>query len=458
MSVTQDTAEAVPHVDLDVERAVLGSCLLSWSAAARDVTQAVAPEDFYRAGHAAIWRAIRAVDAAGGSPDPVSVCAWLRAHEALAAAGGGVYVALLIDGLPRQTAASIGWHVAQLQGLARGRRIMAEAQRLQAMAREADAVADGAIADQVGVLAGLLEGGPHAGRVLDAAAQIAALHADASRDASQAVPLGLPGIDSIIAGVRPGEVLGLMARPGIGKTLVLSQAMTQLAEHGRPVLGFSLEMPAAQIVARCVGMHYHLRPKAVYDGAREGRFSGWATTMHALRIDGTPGLSVADMDRIVAREPVPPQAVLIDHLGLVGGDRKLSTYDRTSMQAREIKELAKRRNVAVVLAIQVSREAGGHHGEKRLGLGSARDSGVVEEAMDYLVGVRRFDRVPTLPADERTRIKDILFASVAKNRHGDVPDREWAYYIAPDGLRLVEQDECAPPTITDDASFGGRRR
>src|SRR4051812_25422520 len=133
---------------------------------------------------------------------------------------------------------------------------------------------------------------------------------------------------------------------------------------------------------------------------------------------------------------VPIRMVTVDHLGLVGGDRKMNTYDRVSTQARELKELAKRFNVSVLLAVQVNREAGGD-GSKELGLGSARDSGVVEEAMDYLVAMRRLDRSQTLSQFEREKYRDVLFAKVVKNRHGS-PDTEIAIRIDPRTLQLSE--------------------
>lgn len=297
--------------------------------------------------------------------------------------------------------------------------------------------------------------------MLGPAEQWAALVQEATRDTSRTVPLALAPADAVIGGgVRPGEVCGLMARPGIGKTLGLAQAATALASTGRGVLFFSLEMPGPQITARCVGMRFRQRPAQVWDHARDQRAAAeWATAAPGMRMCDASGLSVADMDGIVAAEPARPDLVVIDHLGLIGGDAKLSTYDRTSKQAREIKDLAKRRNVAVLLAIQVSREAGGVYGEKRLGLGSARDSGVIEEAVDYLLGIRRFDRVPTLNPGDRERLRDVLFLSVSKNRHGNVPDVEWPFAISPNGLNLIELEDCRPPDILDTgATFGGRRR
>jgi replicative DNA helicase len=155
---------------------------------------------------------------------------------------------------------------------------------------------------------------------------------------------------------------------------------------------------------------------------------------------------------------VPLRLVTVDHLGLIGGDRRMSTYDRVSTQARELKELAKRFSVAVHVAIQVNREAGGD-GSKELGLGAARDSGVIEEALDYLVAMRRLDRSQTLSAVERERYRDVLFCKVVKNRHG-APDREIAIRIDPVALSLREDSTVQ---VTDDdlsriAASAGRRR
>jgi replicative DNA helicase len=155
---------------------------------------------------------------------------------------------------------------------------------------------------------------------------------------------------------------------------------------------------------------------------------------------------------------VPIRLVTVDHLGLIGGDRKLTTYDRVSTQARELKELAKRFECSVVLAIQVNREAGGD-GSKELGLGAARDSGVVEEAVDYLVAMRRLDRSQTLGQAERERYRDVLFAKVVKNRHGS-PDTEVAIRI--NDLTLELREDPALRIADDDlgriAAMASRRR
>jgi replicative DNA helicase len=186
--------------------------------------------------------------------------------------------------------------------------------------------------------------------------------------------LGFPTLDGILEGIRPGEVFGLMARPGIGKTLVLGAITARVAEEAFGHVFFSLEMPAAQIVERLARAHYGLSRGYFRDRLAGGVLDS-GLLHHELPTAGdcrcAPGLSVSQMARSSGRSSpracgIPIRLVTVDHLGLIGGDRKMSTYDRVSTQARELKELAKRFNASVLLAVQVNRESGGD-GSKELG-------------------------------------------------------------------------------------------
>lgn len=314
----------------------------------------------------------------------------------------------------------------------------------------------------------LLESATNACPWLDVDAQWRAMEAE-DREAvtGRRVYLGLPRIDETISGVRRAEVLGVMGRPGIGKTLILAHvAQGQAESTPSGHVFFSLEMPAAQIVARLQQRVFHLGRHGRDDAAKAGTLNRerYRELFGSLFLVDTPGLSVGQMEGILRQIAAGPcrdhgiGLVTIDHLGLIGGDRKLTTYDRVSVQAREIKELAKRFQCAVVVAVQVNREAGGD-GSRELSLGSARDSGVVEEAMDYLVGLRRLDRSVTLPSLEREKYRDLIFAKVIKNRHGDIDTRETAYRLFPVGLCVEEQAHihAEENDIARIAAIGSRR-
>jgi hypothetical protein len=88
------------------------------------------------------------------------------------------------------------------------------------------------------------------------------------------------------------------------------------------------------------------------------------------------------------------------------------------------------------VAIQVNREQGGD-GSRELTLGAARDSGVVEEAVDYLVALRRLDRCRDAAQDVREKYRDVIFLRVLKNRHGVLGD-EIAIRLNGEDLTLQE--------------------
>lgn len=436
-------------VDLETERLALGH-MLGFNAYPLYELAGFQREQLYRAEHATIFDAICALSDAGVEADLVSTAQHLRAcgkfHEQEIQAA---YFAQLIDGVPKPSPPQIARVVSRLMELAAGRKVWYAAQRVQGRLMEPDAVADGALTSHLDTIQAILE--QHRGRGaawLDVEAQVIARQREIeSAHTGARTFFGLPALDEVIGGVRAGEVCGLMGRPGIGKTIFLS-AIARSASESAGHIFFSLEMPASQIVGRLRQMLYNLGRFELEDQERAGQIDDakYLRAFNNLVIVDTPSLSVAEMSRLVRQIANGPlkhtsvNLVTIDHLGLIGGDRALSTYDRVSVQAREVKELAKRMDCAVMLAVQVNRDAGGD-GSKELGLGSARDSGVVEEAMDYLIGIRRLDRSLTLSTLERERYRDVIFAKVIKNRHGDPGINEIAYRMYPIGLALQEDTE-----------------
>jgi replicative DNA helicase len=453
MTTAAQMPDVRPHVNLQLEQQALGQILAYRDGWDLYTGAGLDGADLFRVAHRHEWTAMAAVAAAGVTPDIVTVGLELRRAGLLDEVGAG-YHASLIDSVPRPSAEAAAFVAGELARLAtlRAAASAIEGGNLSALGALVDTAQTRATSSR---------------RVYDAAGQLDAIRVDADRDRAGRLWLGFPTLDDILGGLRAGEVLGWMARPGIGKTLVLCHITQHVAETEFGHVCFSLEMPAAQMVDRIAGQYFGLSRAVLRQrlDANALDTEAYARTFGRFVLVDAPGLDVATIAaklRQIQAGPlrgIPIRLVTVDHLGLIGGDRKMSTYDRVSVQARELKELAKRFNVTVVLAVQVNREAGGD-GSKELHLGSARDSGVVEEAMDYLIAMRRLDRSQTLPQADRERYRDVLFARVVKNRHG-APDTEIAVRIDPRTLRLAED-----PTIAiaqDDlariaAQAGSRRR
>src|SRR5690606_20062548 len=65
------------------------------------------------------------------------------------------------------------------------------------------------------------------------------------------ISTGLHELDARTSGWQPGELVVLAARPSMGKTaLALNFVETAILSQDKPVLVFSMEMPAQSLVVR----------------------------------------------------------------------------------------------------------------------------------------------------------------------------------------------------------------
>jgi replicative DNA helicase len=119
--------------------------------------------------------------------------------------------------------------------------------------------------------------------------------------------------------------------------------------------------------------------------------------------------------------PAPVRLVCVDYAGLVSLRRMASPYERAALVAIELKNIAKRHRVALMVLYQISR-AGGSGGDE-VTLSMARDSCVVEEAADYALGVWRPELDDDLDAQERADVEGQFKVRVLKNRNRALPPK-----------------------------------
>jgi replicative DNA helicase len=95
-----DETPTVPH-NLDAEKAVLGAVLID-NALLSAAAAVVQPRDFFRDAHGRLFGAMLALGARGDAIDLVMLRATLAPAD-LEHIGGPVYIASLLDGVPRST-------------------------------------------------------------------------------------------------------------------------------------------------------------------------------------------------------------------------------------------------------------------------------------------------------------------------------------------------------------------
>ncbi len=238
--------------------------------------------------------------------------------------------------------------------------------------------------------------------------------------ASSRILLGWAEIDAVIRGVTPGEVLTVIAQTGAGKTAWLQNMLRHVAYYDRVVSLFcSMEQPEHQCLERYVQMTTGMSGSQIENQwqSESQRSLLIQQVTHELG-DYTltcpvPGLTLEELDEAITVTETkigkPVNLLAIDYAGLLDGtplDRTL--YGQRSAVAREIKNLAKRRHLAICQVVQVSRGAG-DAADTPLTIHSGRDTGAIEEATDFLLGLYR----PDLHTDDRR-----IAVQVLKNRKG----------------------------------------
>ena len=214
------------------------------------------------------------------------------------------------------------------------------------------------------------------------------------------VTLGWVVVDTTMRGIAPGEVVTIIAKSGVGKTAFLQNIIVHLARQKIVCLFCSMEQPLAQCFERFAQI-LTSQPGTIIEQKWEEQFGRdtaqfvEAELRHYTLTCGRPGLSLKQLEEALdaaetkAGEPVGVLA--IDYMGLLDThDLDRSLYGQVSRAARELKNLAKRRDLVILLLCQVNRAAG-DDGDTPLNLHSARESGAIEESADFLLGLYRPD-------------------------------------------------------------------
>nr|WP_256437632.1 replicative DNA helicase [Roseococcus sp. SDR] len=407
----------MPPANLEAEQAVLGALLRNNKVA--DRIAFLEPHHFADAIHGLIFNAMmRRIDS-GRLADAVTMRQEFANSGALAEVGGDAYLAQLLGAF----VSMVG--VAEYAAVIRDcwlRRQVIEACDLaieRARGVEGGELAGGDILAALdGELAGLSRDG-NAGQELRGSSTVAAevmagFVAAAERQGGLAgITSGYAGLDRMLGGFMPGQLILLAGRPGMGKTAASLGITTRSAAAGHRWLYASAEMGAGQVMARAVAAVSGEPLTAVLRGGYHDPESGAWCSHHAggpeahriaaavrrlgqlpIEWDDSPMQTVASI-RAKARAMKRAgglDGVMVDYLGRIRpSERAMGFKNRVqevSEMARAFKELARELEVPVVLLSQLSRGVE-QRPDKRPVLSDLRDSGEIEQEADTVLFLYR---------------------------------------------------------------------
>lgn len=386
-----------PPSAVESERYVIGAVLIHHPALAQ-VSDWLAEHDFFTAKHRAIWRAIGELAAAGKPTDAVTV------GEALAGSDEATMDDAIGLAAAQSSAANIVAHAEIVQEKSRLRQVMDLGQRLAAGAMQPRASSADLVAIATHGMAGIAaenRGGLQTLKpVLHAwYQQLAKRYESGERMFGRVTPW--LAVNDLTHGLRPGELIVIAARPGMGKSVMGFGLATfdGLREGGRVAL-FSLEMTAAEYVQRevsALGNVPHGWLRAPEKGADcdlhwNGVTNGVDQLLRAnVLVDDTPSLTVAQIAARARRAHMqaPLSMVVVDHMHIVRikGDNPVRELGDVS---RGLKALAKELCVPVVALAQLNR-ANTTRTDKRPTMADLRGSGEIEQDADYVLLLHRQD-------------------------------------------------------------------
>ncbi|MFT4187863.1 MAG: replicative DNA helicase [Aeromicrobium sp.] len=454
------TGGRVPPQDLGAEQSVLGAMLLSKNAIdpAADTLQG---RDFYRPSHELIFEVITDMYGRGEPADAITVAAELQRRGDLAKIGGAPYLHTLVAGVP--TAASVDYYAAIVHEKAVLRRLVEVGTRIQQIGY-----------DQTGEVAELVDqaqaavldvDGDRGAEDYSSMAELMPLAIQeiediASRDGEMAgVESGFPDIDTITTGFRPGQMIVVAARPGVGKSTIGLDFVRAAAVKGdTPCAIFSLEMTAAEIAMRLLSAEAkvsigHMRGGTVNKFDWDAISRAMPRVMGApIVIDDSPNMTMPQI-RSKARRIAKDHGlgmIVIDYLQLMtSGKRVENRQVEVSEFSRQIKLLAKELEIPVVAISQLNRGSEARS-DKVPQLSDLRESGSIEQDADVVMLLHRPDMHGGGDGD-RPGEADVI---IAKNRSGPAGVKVAVTFQGHySRFTPMARDE-APPPAADAAAAG----
>ncbi|EPS3389507.1 replicative DNA helicase [Vibrio vulnificus] len=402
---SQVDAIKVPPHSLEAEQSVLGGLLLDnerWDT----VAERVVSKDFYSRPHRLIFDAIKSILEENKPLDLVTLSEHLERREQLEDVGGFAYLADLAKNTP--SAANINAYAD----------IVAERALVRNLISVANEIADAGYDPQGRSSEDLLdlaeskvfaiaeertsenEGPQNVDSILEKTLERIELLYKSPQDGVTGVDTGFTDLNKKTAGLQGSDLIIVAARPSMGKTTFAMNLCENAAmDQDKPVLIFSLEMPAEQIMMRMLASLSRVDQTKIRTGqlddedwARISSTMGILMEKKNMYIDDSSGLTpteVRSRARRVAREHGGLSMIMVDYLQLM---RVPALSDNRTLEiaeiSRSLKALAKELNVPVVALSQLNRSLE-QRADKRPVNSDLRESGSIEQDADLIMFIYR---------------------------------------------------------------------
>lgn len=253
---------------------------------------------------------------------------------------------------------------------------------------------------------------------------------------------GLTDLDYITCGLKR-EVIVVGAAPGAGKsTLMVNTAVNVSVKSNSPMMIFSIEMPAAQLMRNMWANYFQINSRAIRGGDvdEDGvlKIKSFRDKLGSnLIIDDTSGITSQYIETKVriARRSIPLNQVIvvaIDYLQRMNNSKEDSIGQNEERQlairCKHLAEISKIYNVCMIEFSQLSRTC--IKEKRRASPSDLLGGGGIEQCADQIWMMFRPDYYETNPVDlDGSSLNGICEIDISKNRYGKTK----AVYVKFDG-------------------------
>ena len=424
---------SIPPHSTEAEQAVLGGIMLSnqhWDG----IAERVIAEDFYTFAHKTIFQTMEELMRNQTPIDLITLDQALKAKGISDSVGGFAYLADLSNNTPN--AINILAYAEIVREKAILRELIAVGNRIaensySPKGKDIKMVLDEAEREVFAIAekrSSSTEGPQNVLSVLESTiARIETLGKLENHNGVTGVTTGFVELDKKTAGLQPSDLIIVAARPSMGKTTFAMNLCENAAmASDKPVLVFSLEMPAEQIMMRMIASLARVDQTKIRTGQNleEAEWSKIASVFgmfkqkNNLYIDDSSGLTPTELRsraRRVYRENGGLSMIMVDYLQLM---RAPAFSDNRTLEiaeiSRSLKALAKELEVPVIALSQLNRTLE-QRADKRPVNSDLRESGSIEQDADLIMFIYR-DEV----YNDNSEDKGVAEIIIGKQRNGPI--------------------------------------
>ncbi len=400
--VATSTPTLTPHLhyNKDLEKAVLGACLLERATFSR-IYKLVEAEHFYDTHHQLIYSCLQEMFEQSIPIDLINAVDYIIRHKSITDFAGesvAYFLTRLTNGV--SSSAHLEYHCHILQELFVERELI--------KLTHGGFTAEGSTTDRLGVLQeklSALKQRSDGDGITDMTTLIVNLyqHQDKMQmSGGIGIKTGFYGLDKQNGGLQSGNLIILAARPSIGKSAFVGKLALNMAIQGTPVSVISLEMNNNEIAARLAALDTDVDFNSIYRGLYKDEHDrkrmydilNTRTANYPIYISDKTSMDVheirAKAEKMKRNYGI--KCLIIDYLQLIEAPYYANRNRENAVAelSRKCKIMAKEMDIPVIVLCQLNREVTKRTGKNRYPqLSDLRESGSLEQDADIVMFLHR---------------------------------------------------------------------